>query len=83
MKDAAVLAPNGCRDALLTFENASQAGSACALALLAEAPADGLHQLVGDDQVPVGALPGPVEGGCRPGSDLSGRNTASTSVSAV
>ena len=40
MKGAAVLAPEGCRDALLAFEDASQAGPACALPLLAEAPAD-------------------------------------------
>ncbi len=63
MKGAAVLAPEDRRDALLAFEDASQAAPAFALALLAEAAADGLHQLVGDhgdEQVPVGAFLGLV-----------------------
>ena len=43
MKGAAVLAPEGRGDALLAFEDASQAGPAFALALLAKAPTDRLQ----------------------------------------
>ena len=68
MKGAAVLALEGRGDALLAFEDASQAGPALALTLLAEAAADGLHHLVGDhgdEQVAVGAPLGLVEDGAQ------------------
>ena len=59
MQGASGLLPEGHGDPLLAFEDAPEAGPALLVALLGEAPANGLHQLVGHDgdkQVTVGAL---------------------------
>ena len=49
MQGASVLSPEGRGGALLAFEDAPEAGPALPVPMLAETPADGLHQLVGDD----------------------------------
>ena len=49
MQSASVLSPEGRGDPLLAFKDTSEAAPTLPLALLAETPADGLHQLLGDD----------------------------------
>ena len=68
MQGASVLAPEGRGDTLLAFEQAPQVSPALLLALLTETPADGLHQLIGDDgdkEVAVGTLRGLVKDGAQ------------------
>ena len=68
MHGTAVLAPEGGGDALLSFEDGAQRVPACVFTGLAQAAADGLHQLVGDhgdEEVAVGALLGAVEDGAQ------------------
>ena len=86
MKGASVLALEGRGDAVLAFEDGSQAGPAGAFSLLAEASADCLHHLVGDHVMNRWPSERPWvrwKMGRRPSSDLSERNTDSTSVSEV
>ena len=91
MKGAAVLAPEGGGDALLAVEDGAQCVPACVFALVAQAPADGLHKLVGDhgdEQVSVGTLLGSVEDEVQTElgfsfTPTSERKTASISVSVV
>ena len=66
MQGASVLLPEGRGNTLLAFGDAPEAGPALPLALLAETPADGLHQLVRDDddkQVTLSPLRDLVEDG--------------------
>ena len=86
VQGASVLSPEGRGDTLPAFEDTSEAGPALPPALLADTPADRLYQLAGDDgdkQVTVGPLLCLVEMGPRRNSDLSERNTASTSVTVL
>ena len=64
MQGAPVLLPEGRGDPLRAFEDVPKAGPALLLALLAETPADGLNQLIGDDgdkEVAAGTLRGLVK----------------------
>ena len=68
MEGAAVLAMEGCGHALVPLEDGQEGGPSGSFALFAEVSADALHQLVGDhgdEQVPVGALGGPMEDGAQ------------------
>ena len=73
VQGAPVLLPEGRGDALLALEDAPEAGPALPLSGLSETPADGLHQLVGDDgdkEVPLGPFRGRVEAGTQAGLGL-------------